>query len=277
MLSKEGELYIAEHSEQFSKTSAPTLTHASFLVGRPVEMAGMIKIDDGKITEITDNSGHYVPEPLDMYRGIKALQAKMPGVIADDAVLTMYTNTKVTISDFIRDMESPEAYPKHEFLRDSRLAKHKEQLQSLKNKGKYEEPVTWDINASVFELGSHCESLNDDDIVKLSKVFASDKGELVLKKGDFSIKGEDYIDGVVQQEPNEEMICKLSKAVALSRNKALRGTLEDKIKKYAPEFEGTMRSTLEAVTTQVKLQKATIKPPTPVHSTNKKQSSGISL
>lgn len=69
VLGKDKSLYIATHIGKYNET-CPSLTHASFLGGRPAEMAGMISINNGKIILITNDSGHYIPDQLDMYRGI---------------------------------------------------------------------------------------------------------------------------------------------------------------------------------------------------------------
>ncbi|XVN42386.1 MAG: hypothetical protein RCG15_07155 [Candidatus Rickettsia vulgarisii] len=69
VLAKDGSLYIGTHAGQYDLTKP--LTHASFLGGRPVELAGMISITkEGKIDMLSDNSGHYAPDILDMYRGV---------------------------------------------------------------------------------------------------------------------------------------------------------------------------------------------------------------
>jgi hypothetical protein len=138
---KEGNLYIAEHSGgavPFEDTGK-YLSHASFLSGKPAEMAGMIKINDqGKIERITDGSGHYRPEALDMYRGIKALEKKYGSDIfsanpeANVAVNWVHQDGKkaiesFSIKDFIQKMENPEhagdVEPLHTKLRNARIEK----------------------------------------------------------------------------------------------------------------------------------------------------------
>ena len=120
VMSKDGDLYIGTHEGRYSNVF-DTLSHASFLGGRPVEMAGMIKIQGGKITHIEDNSGHYQPEALDMYRGIKALQQKMPGVFASDATIELQGDDITKVSEFMEQMERVQnGKAIHEHLRDER-------------------------------------------------------------------------------------------------------------------------------------------------------------
>lgn len=52
--SKENELFIAQHGDQL-------FHHSSFVSGQLVRCAGMIKIDDGRVSAISNNSGHYKP------------------------------------------------------------------------------------------------------------------------------------------------------------------------------------------------------------------------
>lgn len=47
----------------------------------------MILIKNGKIGYISDNSGHYQPEEIDMYRGIKKIQKKMPGALDKNCLI----------------------------------------------------------------------------------------------------------------------------------------------------------------------------------------------
>jgi hypothetical protein len=118
---KDGSLYIATHTGLLSKNiEDPTLTHASFLRSRPAELTGMLSINEkGKITKISNNSGHYKPEILDMYRGIKLLKDK--GVFADDCRVQIGRKSKV-INSFMSEMESiqPSGQMLHEELREIR-------------------------------------------------------------------------------------------------------------------------------------------------------------
>lgn len=121
VMGKDGALYMATHIGKFvPNTSVANLSHASFLGGKPAELAGLISIsDEGKIIEITNNSGHYLPEALDMYRGIKKLGKD---VFAPNAVVVI-GNKKENIVDFIEHMESIQENSKalHENLREDRV------------------------------------------------------------------------------------------------------------------------------------------------------------
>ncbi|WP_236682663.1 hypothetical protein [Rickettsia felis] len=73
VMGKDGAIYIAPHKGVYeADKTIPNLTHASFLGGIPAETAGIIGINNrGKIDYLSNNSGHYQPEALDMYRAVK--------------------------------------------------------------------------------------------------------------------------------------------------------------------------------------------------------------
>lgn len=152
VMSKEGALYIATHTGALNRNQN-TLSHASFLGGRPAEMAGMISINkQGKISLITNDSGHYGPEALDMYRGIKKLQSLMPNVFTPDAIIQCHLGDKAhsyqnvsspfspltepvqKVSTFIEEMEKIgiNGKPLHQELRDQRVAHSKKYVEVLK-------------------------------------------------------------------------------------------------------------------------------------------------
>ena len=54
VMDKEGNIYVGEHQTGI-------MHHSSFLAGKPVVSAGMVKIESGKITQIDHRSGHYSP------------------------------------------------------------------------------------------------------------------------------------------------------------------------------------------------------------------------
>lgn len=106
VMSKEGEIYIASHKGVYeTNKKIPNLSHASFLEGRPAEAAGMILIKNGKIGYISDNSGHYQPEEIDMYRGIKKIQEKMPGALDKNCLIHIYGKKPEPVKDFVAKME----------------------------------------------------------------------------------------------------------------------------------------------------------------------------
>ena len=117
VMSKEGKLYMGKHTGLDGGIS-----HGSFLDDKPIEMSGLISISAGQITKITDNSGHYKPQELDMYRGIKKLQTSMPEAFSPDCTITIFPNEATSINKFISKMEKVTgSKTRHEELRDQRL------------------------------------------------------------------------------------------------------------------------------------------------------------
>ncbi|WCR58909.1 MAG: hypothetical protein PG978_000323 [Wolbachia endosymbiont of Ctenocephalides felis wCfeF] len=55
--------------------------HSTLAGGKPVLCSGLMKVVDGKITYIDNNSGHYKPEPANLYKAVK----KLEGLFAKDA------------------------------------------------------------------------------------------------------------------------------------------------------------------------------------------------
>ncbi|WP_341751945.1 hypothetical protein [Candidatus Tisiphia endosymbiont of Piscicola geometra] len=137
ILAKDGSLYIGNHKGHYDLMH-PTLTHASFLGGRPVEMAGMISINaNGKIDMLSSDSGHYAPEALDTYRGIKRLQELMPDIFTPNAQIKYYDTTfhNMEISEFTEMMEESDTNdkPLHQTLRDQRVQESQQYRENLKN------------------------------------------------------------------------------------------------------------------------------------------------
>lgn len=123
VMDKDGALYIATHKGDLNEDPSLNMTHASFLSSKPVELAGMISInDEGKIIKINDHSGHYRPEPLDVYRGIKKLEKQ--DVLDPSCSVVIGRKTK-SITAFIRNMEAiqPSGKMLHEELREARIDK----------------------------------------------------------------------------------------------------------------------------------------------------------
>jgi hypothetical protein len=145
VMGKDGALYMATHIGKFiPNVLNPNLSHASFLGGRPAELAGLMSInEEGKIVQIVNNSGHYLPESLDMYRGIKKLGKD---IFASNAIVVI-GKKKETFANFIQQMESIQVNGKalHENLRDDRISKIKNEIsvkgslgvKTDKNLGKY--------------------------------------------------------------------------------------------------------------------------------------------
>lgn len=128
VMGKDGALYIATHIGKFiPNVLKPNLSHASFLGGRPAELAGLMSInEEGKIVRIVNNSGHYLPEALDMYRGIKKLGKD---IFASNTIVVI-GKKKETFANFIQQMESIQENGKalHANLRDDRINKIKNKI-----------------------------------------------------------------------------------------------------------------------------------------------------
>jgi ankyrin repeat protein len=121
VMDKDGALYIATHKGDINEDPSLNMSHASFLSSKPAELAGMISInDEGKIIKINDHSGHYRPEPLDVYRGIKKLEKQN---VLDQNCLVVIGRKSKPISAFIKDMEAiqPSGKMLHEELREARI------------------------------------------------------------------------------------------------------------------------------------------------------------
>jgi hypothetical protein len=104
VLDKQKNIYMVTHKGYFS--TQPNFTHASFLQSKPLEMAGMIVIEKGKINGLSDDSGHYAPDALDMYLGIKKIQKAMPNVFHSEAKVFLRTHPRpLLIKEFISSME----------------------------------------------------------------------------------------------------------------------------------------------------------------------------
>jgi|GEM_PF-3673411 len=130
VVSKSGQLYIGEHMMGCSDPKTEKiLFHSSFLEDEPAEMAGMITIKNGKIIMLSNNSGHYTPKALDIYRGIKNLQEKMPHVFDPKCKISLFNgNNEATFSleNFIHYMEekTPNSIELHESIRNKRLKQY---------------------------------------------------------------------------------------------------------------------------------------------------------
>ncbi|KJV59216.1 hypothetical protein RFEPED_1617 [Rickettsia felis str. Pedreira] len=140
VMGKDGAIYIAPHKGVYeADKTIPNLTHASFLGGIPAETAGIIGINNrGKIDYLSNNSGHYQPEALDMYRAVKKIQETMPGALDKNCQIDIQGHPRIFVTDFIKDMETKvgfgkSAKTKHEKLRENRIEKIKNYQANLKN------------------------------------------------------------------------------------------------------------------------------------------------
>lgn len=141
VMSKEGDIYIGTHEDKYS-TDKKTLVHGSFLSFKPAETAGVIGINEsGKIVYISDDSGHYQPEAIDMYRGIKKIQEIMPGALDKNCKIHLHSKKElIPVSDFIAFMEAIPSEKtnktRYKILHEERVAKIKEYHNRLKNTSK---------------------------------------------------------------------------------------------------------------------------------------------
>jgi len=213
MSTKEGILYIGTHAGELSLDDY-TLTHASFLGGKPAEMAGMIKIEHGKITSITDESGHYIPEALDMYRGIKKLQQNMPDVFAPDAKIKLYNKDTMMVSDFINNMEKLEnGKPHHWHLREERIATKHSFDKKLKD-----DANTFVVNRPFAEASEFFKTINAKQMDGMSHVLASDGKLKFIHSGEhISYSINDTINTVVK-EGDTKAVLNLTKILMESSN-----------------------------------------------------------
>lgn len=78
-----GEISIFQHNSK-----ADLVAHSSLNQSRTLLYAGEIKIEDGKITAITDHSGHYRPEAKNIYALLKNLRQQ--GVDISNIVIDRY-------------------------------------------------------------------------------------------------------------------------------------------------------------------------------------------
>lgn len=128
VMSKEGDIFTGTHGE--TNTKGEKIVHGSFLSDRPAEMAGMIEIRGGKIISISNNSGHYAPDELDMYRGASKLIKTMPNAFTKDCKIEIgiqkgkeRTTTEENLTSFTSRMEALDqnGKPHHQNLRDKKI------------------------------------------------------------------------------------------------------------------------------------------------------------
>nr|WP_264732422.1 hypothetical protein [Wolbachia endosymbiont (group A) of Sphaerophoria taeniata] len=89
--------------------------HSTLAGGRPVLCSGLIKVVNGKITYIDNNSGHYKPESANLYNAVK----KLEGLFSKDAkvvCLPYWVGLQKQIP-FIRKIIPAKQEPAEEFLK----------------------------------------------------------------------------------------------------------------------------------------------------------------
>ena len=133
-LAKDGTLYMEEWGKL--APGRAQLVHGSFQNDAPLNMAGLLRVERGKITAINDHSGHYAPEPLDMYRGIRALEARYPGIFDPHAVISFHMGVwspqRQSVRNFVATMERGNP-PHHQVLREARVASLQQENQLISN------------------------------------------------------------------------------------------------------------------------------------------------
>nr|WP_231288662.1 hypothetical protein [Rickettsia rhipicephali] len=132
------QIYMGTHKNQYLPNTK-NLVHGSFLSGKPAEAAGVIGINDrGKIDYLRNNSGHYQPEVLDMYRAVKKIQETMPGALDKNCQIDIQGHPRILVTDFVKNMETKVGFGKnakthYETLREERIEKIKNYQANLKN------------------------------------------------------------------------------------------------------------------------------------------------
>lgn len=89
--------------------------HSTLAGGRPVLCSGLMKVANGKITYIDNNSGHYKPKPANLYNTVK----KLEGLFSEDVkvvCLPYWISLKKQIP-LIRKITLAKREPVEEFLK----------------------------------------------------------------------------------------------------------------------------------------------------------------
>ncbi len=107
VVSGKGKIYTAIYQRG-------TMNHSSFLAGAPVRSAGELIVENGKITAITDKSGHYETSREMLLEGVKALRRKgvdlsQVTVILNSHPLATDPKEKINALDFLAEGEKREA------------------------------------------------------------------------------------------------------------------------------------------------------------------------
>lgn len=82
VITLDGRLVVHEHVDVGKSEYA--YRHSTLVGGKPVLCSGLIKVIDGKIAYIDNNSGHYKPKEANLYNAIK----KLEGLFSQDAKVT---------------------------------------------------------------------------------------------------------------------------------------------------------------------------------------------
>ncbi|MEY3196716.1 MAG: hypothetical protein RLZZ59_82 [Pseudomonadota bacterium] len=144
IMSKDGEITLFNHGR--------SATHGSAAKAKPLEAAGVISIINGKITSIVDDSGHYTPDKYDLYRMVKSIDEKMPGVISEECIISPIPERieeKINLkkSDFLAHMEQEiDGIPLWKKMRNDRILEH-EKMHLMHSFNSNPKPHTLDMIA----------------------------------------------------------------------------------------------------------------------------------
>jgi hypothetical protein len=131
---QEKELFIAQHmGQQFH--------HSSFVSGRAVRCAGMICIENGEVTALSNNSGHYKPRKEHVRNFVNFLRPIGP--LADHRAVCVHVGGgyawRGKVADFLRDFDRLEdlAEAQSKVIADPRgmLKDMTERVADTRNKG----------------------------------------------------------------------------------------------------------------------------------------------
>ncbi|QCB62387.1 hypothetical protein EJB00_01740 [Wolbachia endosymbiont of Drosophila mauritiana] len=113
VITLDGKLVTHEHINV--NKSEWAYRYSTLAGGRPVLCSGLMKVVNGKITYIDNNSGHYKPEPANLYNAVK----KLEGLFSEDAkvvCLSYWISLKKQIP-LIRKITLAKREPVEEFLK----------------------------------------------------------------------------------------------------------------------------------------------------------------
>lgn len=100
--------------------------HGSVLGNKPASSAGLMSVVDGKVKLILDRSGHYKPDKLDMYRGVKALTER--GVLHEDCNVCIGDEV-INHKQLVQEMEQRgDGIPLWQKLTNERAEEHEAML-----------------------------------------------------------------------------------------------------------------------------------------------------
>uniref|UniRef100_A0AAU7YMV3 Uncharacterized protein n=1 Tax=Wolbachia endosymbiont of Oeneis ivallda TaxID=3171168 RepID=A0AAU7YMV3_9RICK len=113
VITLDGKLVTHEHINV--NKSEWAYRHSTLAGGRPVLCSGLMKVVNGKITYIDNNSGHYKPEPANLYNAVK----KLEGLFSKDAkvVCPPYWISLKKQIPLIRKITLAKREPVEEFLK----------------------------------------------------------------------------------------------------------------------------------------------------------------